>query len=108
MTVVDDAGNETKLKADNIIIATGSRSLNLPSFPIDGRRILTSDHLLTLDHLPKSMLIVGAGVIGCEWAFMLSMLEVEVTMVEMLDHALPMEDEALLNPDRARTEKAQG
>jgi dihydrolipoamide dehydrogenase len=93
ITVTDDAGKETKLKAENIIIATGSRSLSLPSFPIDGRRILTSDHLLKLEHLPKSMLIIGAGVIGCEWAFMLAMLEVEVHMVEMLDHALPMEDE---------------
>ena len=62
------------------------------TFPIDGKRILTSDHLLQLENLPKSILIIGAGVIGCEWACMLSMLDVEVTMVEMLDHALPMED----------------
>jgi dihydrolipoamide dehydrogenase len=92
VTVIDEQGGETKLKADNIIIATGSRSMNLPAFPIDGRRILTSDHLLELDHLPQSMLIIGAGVIGCEWACMLSLLDVKVTMVEMLDHALPMED----------------
>ena len=92
VTVTDADGNETRIKADNIIIATGSRSMNLPAFPIDGRRILTSDHLLEMDQLPKSMLIIGAGVIGCEWAFMLSMLDVEIQMVEMLDHALPMED----------------
>lgn len=90
--VVDEKGNETKLKADNIIIGTGSRPINIPAFPIDGYRILTSDHLLELDHLPKSILIIGAGVIGCEWACMLGLLDVEVHMVEMLDRALPMED----------------
>lgn len=92
VTVVDEHGAETKLKTDNIIIATGSRAVNLPAFPIDGKRILTSDHLLELPNLPKSLLIIGAGVIGCEWAFMLSMLDVQVHVVEMLDHALPLED----------------
>ncbi len=92
VTVTDEDGKETKLKTDNIIIATGSRAASIPAFPIDGKRILTSDHLLNLENLPKSILIIGAGVIGCEWALMLSMLDVEVTMVEMLDHALPMED----------------
>jgi dihydrolipoamide dehydrogenase len=92
VAVTDEQNKETKLETDNIIIATGSRAASLPVFPIDGKRILTSDHLLTLDHLPKSILIIGAGVIGCEWACMLALLDVEVTMVEMLDHALPMED----------------
>lgn len=92
VTVIDDDGNETKLKTDNIIIATGSRSRSLPIFPIDGKRVLNSDHLLELDNLPRSILIIGAGVIGCEWAFMLSLIDVRVTVVEMLDHALPMED----------------
>ncbi len=93
VVVTDDNGDETRLKTDNIIIATGSRSANIPTFPVDGSRILNSDHLLELEHLPKSILIIGAGVIGSEWASMLSLLDVEVTMVEMLDHALPMEDE---------------
>ena len=92
VTVTDEDGKETVLETENIIIATGSRAASIPAFPIDGKRILTSDHLLELEHLPKSILIIGAGVIGCEWACMLSMLDVEVTMVEMLDHALPMED----------------
>jgi len=92
VTVVDHAGNETRLKADNIIIATGSRPINIPAFPIDGRRVLSSDHLMELPHLPESILIVGAGVIGCEWAFMLAMLDVKVETVEMLERALPMED----------------
>ena len=92
VTVFGNDGREIKLETETIIIATGSRSASIPAFPFDGTRILNSDHLLELDHLPQKMLIVGAGVIGCEWATMLSMLDVEVTMVEMLDHALPMQD----------------
>ncbi|HUV31860.1 MAG TPA: dihydrolipoyl dehydrogenase [Acidobacteriota bacterium] len=92
VTVVDENDREITLETDNIIVATGSRAISIPAFPVDGRSILTSDHLLELDHLPKSMLIIGAGVIGCEWAFMLSLLDVEVHMVEMLERALPMED----------------
>ncbi|MBD3258575.1 dihydrolipoyl dehydrogenase [candidate division GN15 bacterium] len=93
VSVYSADGKVTRIKTEDIIIATGSRPINLPAFPIDGYHILTSDHLLELDHLPKSMLIIGAGVIGCEWAFMLSLLDVEVHMVELLEHALPMEDE---------------
>lgn len=92
VTVTDENGNETQLEADNIIVATGSRAINIPAFPVDGQRILNSDHLLELENLPRSMLIIGAGVIGCEWACMLSLLDVEVTVVEMLENALPMED----------------
>ena len=90
--VTDEDGQERKIKASNIIIATGSHAMNIPSFPIDGVRIVTSDHMLTAGSLPQSILIVGAGVIGCEWAFMLSMLDVKVQMVEMLPRALPLED----------------
>ena len=90
--VTGEDGAENRLMADNIIIATGSRSMDIPAFPIDGHRIVTSDHMITASSLPQSILIVGAVVIGCEWAFMLSMLDVQVTMVEMLDQALPLED----------------
>lgn len=93
VTVTYENGETTKIEAENVIIATGSRAASIPIFPIDGRRILTSDHLLKMESLPQSMLIIGAGVIGCEWACMLSLLGVEITLVEMLDHALPMEDE---------------
>ena len=90
--VTGEDGQETTIKASNIIIATGSRPMNIPTFPIDGKRILTTDHLLSAKSLPESILIVGAGVIGCEWAFMLSMLEIKVQMVEMLPRVLPLED----------------
>ncbi|MFH2048097.1 MAG: dihydrolipoyl dehydrogenase [bacterium] len=92
VTVTQEDGTEIKLKTDNIIIATGSRSRNLPIFPIDGKRIINTDHLLEAENLPESMLIIGAGVIGCEWACMLALLEVKVTVVEILDQALPLED----------------
>ncbi|MEE9443979.1 MAG: dihydrolipoyl dehydrogenase [candidate division Zixibacteria bacterium] len=84
---------ETEIEAKNIIIATGSRPAIIPAFPIDGENVLSSDHLLEMVSLPESMLIIGAGVIGCEWAFMLAQLEVKVEMVEMMPHALPLEDE---------------
>ena len=85
-------GGEEDIEADNIIIATGSRPANIPSFPLDGVNVLSSDHLLVMDRLPASMLVIGAGVIGCEWGFMLAQLDVAVEMVEMMPHALPMED----------------
>lgn len=88
--MADDSSQE--IKAKNIIIATGSRPAVIPAFPLDGVNVLSSDHLLQMDILPSSMLIIGAGVIGCEWAFMLAQLDVEVQMVEMLPNALPMED----------------
>lgn len=94
ITVTDTDGNETRLRSDNIIIATGSKPMDIHVIPVDGIRILTTDHILETDNLPGSMLIIGAGVIGCEWAFMLSMLDVKIHMVEMLPHALPLEDES--------------
>lgn len=93
VTVFGEDGSEKKLETDNIIIATGSRAATIPIFKLDGKRILNSDHLLELPQLPKSILIIGGGVIGCEWASMLSLLDVEVTIVEMMDHLLPLEDE---------------
>lgn len=86
--------SEITIEAKNIIIATGSRPAVIRSFPLDGVNILSSDHLLQLPALPSSILIIGAGVIGCEWGFMLAQLDVKVTMVELLPHALPMEDES--------------
>jgi dihydrolipoyl dehydrogenase len=92
VTITDDNDKVTILRAENIIIATGSRPLNLAAFPLDGKAILSSDHLLEMQQLPQSMLIIGGGVIGCEWASMLAMLDVKVTMVELMDRLLPLED----------------
>jgi dihydrolipoamide dehydrogenase len=81
-----------QIQAKHIILAMGSHSSTLPSLPIDGEKIITSDHALELEKLPERILIVGAGTIGCEFAYIFSAVGVEVTMVEFLDRALPMED----------------
>lgn len=77
----------------NLIIATGSRPRVLPGLEPDGRYIMTSDEALRMDELPASIIIVGGGVIGLEWASMLNDFGVEVTVVEAAAHVLPAEDE---------------
>ncbi|WP_404329210.1 dihydrolipoyl dehydrogenase [Mesobacillus maritimus] len=76
----------------NVIIATGSRPRTLPGLEVDGKLILTSDEALVLEQLPKSILIVGGGVIGIEWASMMCDFGVEVTVIEYADRILPTED----------------
>jgi dihydrolipoamide dehydrogenase len=78
--------------ADRIIIATGSRPAQLPLFPFDGDHILSSDDALTITSVPKTLIIIGAGVIGCEFAFIFSELGVDITMLEIMPRALSTED----------------
>ncbi|PGT87669.1 MULTISPECIES: dihydrolipoyl dehydrogenase [Bacillaceae] len=79
----------------NVIIATGSRPRTLQGLEIDGNIVLSSDEALELTELPKSILIVGGGVIGIEWASMLSDFGVEVTVLEYSDRILPTEDKEI-------------
>ncbi|MBS4202964.1 dihydrolipoyl dehydrogenase [Lederbergia citrea] len=79
----------------NVIIATGSRPRTLPGLEIDGSTVLTSDEALEMSELPKSIIIVGGGVIGIEWASMLSDFGVEVTVVEYADRIIPTEDKEI-------------
>lgn len=88
-------GSEKEIEADKIIIATGSRPLNISSFPFDGERILSSDDILELKEVPKSLIIIGAGVIGCEFANIFRSLGTEITMVEMMPHSVSTEDEEI-------------
>ena len=76
-----------------MIIATGSRPRTLPGLEIDEKQLLSSDGALQMTVLPKSMLIVGGGVIGIEWASMLNDFGVEVTVIEYADRIIPTEDE---------------
>ncbi|MFN3478914.1 MAG: FAD-dependent oxidoreductase, partial [Thermodesulfovibrionales bacterium] len=85
-------GTREIINADRIIIATGSRPAQIPTFPFDGERILSSDDALNIKEIPKSLLIVGAGVIGCEFACIFSEFGTEITMVEMLPRAVSTED----------------
>ncbi|WP_102691436.1 dihydrolipoyl dehydrogenase [Rummeliibacillus pycnus] len=89
----EDHRENEMLIPQNVIIATGSRPRFLDGLTPDGNRILTSDDLMTLDELPQSMIIVGGGVIGIEWASMLHDFGVEVTVVEYSNAILPTEDE---------------
>jgi len=77
----------------NLIIATGSRPRSLPGLEMDGVHVISSDEALTMDALPNSILIIGGGVIGVEWASMLSDFGVEVTIIEFEQRLVPTEDE---------------
>ncbi|MFP4329574.1 MAG: dihydrolipoyl dehydrogenase [Alkalispirochaetaceae bacterium] len=81
-----------KLSADNIIIATGSRPREIPGFEFDEKDVLSSTGILSLQELPKRLVILGAGAIGMEFAYVMNAFGVEVTVVEMLDTILPLED----------------
>tara|TARA_Y100001980_G_scaffold46355_1_gene30600 strand:- start:11086 stop:12573 length:1488 start_codon:yes stop_codon:yes gene_type:complete len=85
------------LEADNIIVATGSRPRLLPELPIDEEHVFTSDGLDKLDHFPKSIVIVGAGVIGCEFATIFSNFgKTKVHLIDKGDRILPFEDEDIV------------
>jgi len=86
------AVNGRTLTAKHIVIATGSRPKDIPGMEVDGERILNSDHLLQLEQIPKSILIVGAGAVGCEFASFYADVGSEVTLIEMMPGIVPLED----------------
>ena len=77
----------------NIVIATGARARTIPPLPVDGDRVITSREAVVLEQLPKSIVIVGGGAIGVEFAYLYNMYGVDVTVVELLPRLLPNEDE---------------
>ncbi|PAE31159.1 dihydrolipoyl dehydrogenase [Paenibacillus sp. 7884-2] len=96
ISVEHENGEEnTMIVPKNVLIATGSKPKTLPGLPIDGHFVMSSDEALQMEKLPDSILIVGAGVIGIEWASMLTDFGVTVTVVEYLNQILPTEDEAI-------------
>lgn len=88
-------GEVQRIEADHIILATGSRPREIPTMPVDGVRIISSKQALTMQHLPESMIIVGSGAIGCEFAWVYAALGVKVTVVEYLPQMLPLADEEI-------------
>ncbi|HZC72074.1 MAG TPA: dihydrolipoyl dehydrogenase [Jatrophihabitans sp.] len=78
----------------NLILATGSYSRTLPGLDIDGGAVITSEHALQLDHVPTSAIVLGGGVIGCEFASAWTSFGSKVTVIEALPHLVPLEDEA--------------
>ncbi len=85
---------ESIVKAKSFVIATGSRPRTVPQWPIDGRRVITSDHLGGLKGFPKSLVVVGAGVVGCEFATIFANFgQTKVYVVDRAERILPFEDE---------------
>ncbi len=78
----------------NVVLATGSVPKSLPGLDIDGEKVISSDHALVLDRIPSSVVILGGGVIGVEFASVWRSFGAEVTIVEALPHLLPLEDES--------------
>ncbi len=90
--VTDDEGKKTNYKAKHIILATGARSRELPNLPQDGKKIIGYRKALTLDKQPESMVVVGSGAIGSEFAYFYHSIGTEVTLVEFMPTLVPNED----------------
>ena len=91
LTVTKD-GKTEELTAKNIIVATGARARDLPFAPADGKRIWTYRHAMVPPEMPKKLLVIGSGAIGIEFASFYNDMGAEVTVVEMLDRIVPVED----------------
>ena len=90
---VEVAPDGNVIEAKNIIVATGARPRSIPPLPIDGEKLITSRESIILSDLPESIVIVGGGAIGVEFAYIYKMYGVQVTIVEMLPRLVPNEDE---------------
>lgn len=86
-------GSSKEFSADHIVLATGARPRTLPGADFDGKQVITSREAMVLPQQPKRLAIIGAGAIGCEFADFYNALGTEVTIIEMMDHLLPIEDE---------------
>jgi dihydrolipoamide dehydrogenase len=91
--VTDAAGTKKTYEAKNVILATGARSRELPNIKIDGKKIIGYRDAMVLPTQPKSMIVMGSGAIGCEFAYFYSTMGTKVTIVEFLPNILPVEDE---------------
>jgi dihydrolipoamide dehydrogenase len=91
--VVDEKNQKSVIEANNIIIATGSRARSLPNVQIDNKNIIGYRDAMTLPKQPTSMVIMGSGAIGCEFAYFYNSIGTKVTLVEYLPNILPREDE---------------
>ncbi len=85
---------DTDYVGRNVVLATGSVPKSLPTLAIDGERVITSDHALTLDRVPASVVVLGGGVIGVEFASVWRSFGAQVTIVEALPHLVPAEEES--------------
>ncbi len=90
--VENEKGEKTDYQAENIIVATGGRSRELPHMPIDGEKIIGYRKAMVMDKQPKKMIIVGSGAIGVEFAYFYNAIGTEVTVVEYMPAIVPVED----------------
>ena len=90
---VEKDGAVTEYTAEHIVLATGARSRELPNLPQDGKKVIGYRQALTLPKQPKSMIVVGSGAIGVEFAYFYATLGTEVTVVEFMPNIVPVEDE---------------
>ena len=107
ITVTGADGATQIVQTRNIIIATGSVPRSLPSLPIDGQKIITSDEILELSEIPKSLIVLGAGAVGVEFASMFARFGSDTTIIELLPRLLPIEDEEI-SAELAKSFKKQG
>ncbi len=92
-TTDDDTGDKQTLEAKKIIIASGSCCKSLPTIPVDHKLVFNSDSILELETVPESLIVVGAGAVGCEFASIFAHMGSKTTILEFLPHLLPIEDE---------------
>ena len=90
--MVESNSSPTEIQAEKIIIATGSEPIQIPQIPFDGQTVISSKEALTLPQIPKSMIIIGGGVIGCEMACVYAAMGTKITVIEAMPNLLPMED----------------
>ncbi|MBR2932075.1 MAG: dihydrolipoyl dehydrogenase [Rikenellaceae bacterium] len=93
VVAVENEECRTLYEADHIILATGARPRQMPFIPVDGEKIITSREALVIKELPESIVVIGSGAIGSEFAFLFAQLGVKVTIVEYLPNLMPLEDE---------------
>jgi dihydrolipoamide dehydrogenase len=103
---IDQNGKKEKINAKHIIVATGARPRILPNIPVDYKQIITSTEAMVLTEVPKRLVVVGSGAIGSEFAYIYNAYGSKVTVIEMLDSLLPIEDREITKILRRNFEKS--
>jgi len=106
--VTDAPGNKTLYTAPHIIIATGGRAKGLPNVPIDGEKVIDYRKAMVLEKQPKSMVVIGAGAIGVEFAYVYDSIGTEVTIVEFLEQGLLPREDADVSKELAKVYSKKG
>jgi len=106
--VEDEKGKKTTYTAKHIIVATGGRAKELPNLPIDGKKVIEYRKAMSMDKQPKSMVVVGAGAIGTEFAYFYSTIGTEVTVVEFMEQGLVPREDADVSKELTKLYKKKG